>query len=56
MTKDVFCLNKYMFSMTNPCLSWQNFVTTKMIVVAAPANDIPWAVTTAQWGVILGVF
>ena len=41
MTKDVFCLNKYMFVMTNTCLLRQNFVATKMIVAAAHANDIP---------------
>ena len=44
-TKDVFCRDKNVFVATKVCLSRQNlchdkrFVATKMIFVAAPAND-----------------
>ena len=34
-TKDLFCLDKHMFLATN----YKTFVPTKMILVAAPAND-----------------
>ena len=45
-----FCHDKHTFVMTsfvttNMCLSWQNFVTTKMILAASPAND-----TNGWWG------
>ena len=54
-----FSQQKVCFVMTNTCLSWQTcvcrdetFVTTKMILVAAPANDSSWCegtVLTGTW-------